>query len=395
MIKKYKSVIAAVLATLFVIISLQLMFFGKYLKPILKLNQVMNLLDDKFYFNADKMLLTDYALAGMTIATNDPYTNYYNKEQFASYLNSGENSYIGIGVILSPTEDNKHLQVISAMEGSPGEKAGILSGDIIVEVNGEAVTADDLSAVAEKLRGKEKDIGVVVNLKVSRNAEETLDIAVEKSPILKDTVRSKVIDNGIGYIRINAFDRQDSSNRNSTDTFDEFKSEIDLLQSQGINKLILDVRDNPGGDVKVVSRIVDYLLPEGVIAYTEDKHGKKDYIYSDKNYIDMKIVVLANGGSASASEILTGALKDRQRAFVVGTKTYGKGIVQTIFPLSDGSGISITTSKYYLPNGACIHGIGIEPDFVVTLPEDINKPTSLLTDEEDTQLQKAIEVIGW
>ena len=393
MLKKYRTVLISVAATSALILGIQFLFFGGSLKSLLKINQVMNLLEDRFYYDIDEQTLTDYALTGMAVATNDPYTNYYSAEQYGGYLQSGENSYIGIGVVIGATEDNKNLQVISAMESSPGEAAGVKSGDIILKVDNEPVTADDLNEVADKLKGNSENIGDSILLTVMRDSE-TLEIEVKKDVIEKDTVKSRMLSDSIGYIRISSFDRHDSNNEDSSDTFDEFKYEIDNMAVEGIKKLVLDLRDNPGGDLKIVSKIADYLLPEGIITYTEDKYGKQEYIYSDENYIDMEIVVLVNGGSASSSEILTGALKDHDRAVIVGTKTYGKGIVQTIFSLSDGSGISITTSKYYTPNGVSIHEIGIEPDYNIELPEDITKASSLLTYEEDIQLQKAVELLN-
>ncbi len=388
--KRYKTIIITAAVTGIAVLGTQFLIFRDNIGKLLKINQVLSLLKDDFYFDVDENKLTDYALAGMAVATDDPYTNYYSSEQFGRYLGSSENSYIGIGVVIGIADDGESIKVVSVMENSPGENAGLLAGDIILEINGEKPESGNLNSAADKLKGN--DIGSEVMLKV-RRGNEKLNITVHKDSIEKDTVTSKLLSDSIGYIRISAFDRRNSADKNSEDTYDEFKAEIDSMQQQGIKKLVLDLRDNPGGDVKVVSEIADYILPKGVITYTEDKHGKRDYIYSDENCIDMDMAVLVNGSSASASEILTGALKDYNKAKVVGTKTYGKGIVQTIFHLKDGSGISITTSKYYTPNGVCIHGIGIEPDYNVPLPEGIKKQSYLLEYDEDTQLQKAVEIL--
>lgn len=390
--KKYKTIITTALITAGCIVGVQMFLFGSNLSELLKINHVINLLKNEFYFDTDETKLTDYALAGMTVATDDPYTNYYAAEQFSGYLGNGENSYVGIGVVMGISEEGENLQVVSVMENSPGESAGVLRGDKIIEINGERVTSADLKTAAEKLKGGGDEIGSKVQMKILRDGKES-EVFLMKDRIEKDTVKSKMVKDSVGYIRISAFDRKNSADKDSEDTYDEFKKEIEKMQNNGIKKLVLDLRDNPGGDMKVVSEIADYILPEGVITYTEDKKGKREYVYSDETFVDMDMVVLVNEGSASASEILTGALKDYQKAKIVGTKTYGKGIVQTIFHLSDGSGISITTSKYYTPNGVCIHGIGIEPDYIVPQSENVQKASYLLEYDEDLQLQKAVELL--
>ncbi len=199
-----------------------------------------------------------------------------------------------------------------------------------------------------------------------------------------------MLEDGIGYLRITGFESK--TDNNSQDTYDAFIEHISALKTAGMEKLVIDLRDNPGGDLNVVCKIADEFLPKGIITYTEDKNGKRSTIYSDDKAVDIPIVILVNGGSASASEVLTGALKDYEKATVIGTKTYGKGIVQTVYPFSDGSGMSITTAKYYTPGGTCIHKIGIEPDITVELNTD--KAISELEVNEDTQLLKAIEVLS-
>ena len=194
-----------------------------------------------------------------------------------------------------------------------------------------------------------------------------------------------MLKNNIGYIKITGFESK--LERTEKDTYDEFVENLLGLKEAGMEKMIIDLRDNPGGDLRVVCNIADAILPKGVITYTEDKYGKQEFIYSDKEELDIPIVVLVNGGSASASEVLTGALKDHKKATVIGTKTYGKGIVQGVFPFSDGSGMSITTARYFTPSGVCIHEIGIEPDITVELNTQ-NGNTG------DTQLKKALDVLS-
>ena len=225
---------------------------------------------------------------------------------------------------------------------------------------------------------------------MEREGTGKFDITVTREKIEKISVKSKMLANNIGYVRITGF--ESSGEPGSQNTYDEFKENVEALKSAGMSKMIIDVRDNPGGDLSVVCKIADMILPKGIITYTEDKHGKRTTISSDSNELDMPMAILVNGGSASASEILTGALKDYGKATVIGTKTYGKGIVQTVYPFTDGSGISITTAKYYTPNGVCIHQIGIEPDITVEMDND--KAIWELTAEEDVQLQKAIETVS-
>jgi len=386
--KKYKTIILSIVFTLIFVFLAEGLFLGKHLKSVLKLTQVIQLLDKNFYFALNEEDLVDYAITGMTLATEDEYTNYYSASDFKKYINSSQNTYVGIGVIIAAAENNENVEIISVTADSPSEKAGIKCNDWLIAINGEEVFADDLDAVAEKIRGKGEDIGKSVILTIKRNSE-LFEIEVNKSSIEKDTVQSKILFDDLGYIKINSFDRKDKTDNSSTDTFDEFLSEMKYLNDKNIKKLVIDLRNNPGGDLDVVSAIADYFLPECVITYTENKQGKKEYIYSDEECVDMEIVVLVNENSASASEILTGALKDWDKAEIVGTKTYGKGIVQTIFSLGDGSGMSVTTSNYYPPGGVCIHGIGIYPDYVIDFPE-YNAMTPI---EEDLQLQKAIEIL--
>lgn len=383
-VKKYKQIIITSVVSVTATIGVFGLIFGGTIRPFLKFHEVRSLLSDKLYYDIDRDKMLDYALTGMTIATDDPYTNYYPKTQFQNFLSSGENSYIGIGIIIGVSENNENLKILSIFKDSPGEKAGLLDGDIILSINGQEVNSDDLQSVSDIIRGEKNQVGTTVLLKIQRGSD-VIDVSVDKEIIVKDTVTSREIDENIGLIKINAFDR---SVDDTPDTFDEFKEELKALVSKNIRKIVLDLRDNPGGDVEVVAKIADLLLDDGVITYTENKDGKKDYFKSDKNKVDVEIVVLVNEYSASASEILTAALKDRNATKIVGTKTYGKGVVQTIYTLSDGSGISITTSQYFSPNGDSIHKVGITPDYIVQMPDE-----SLSGTDKDVQLNKAIEIL--
>lgn len=376
-----KSIFLSVFFTVLFCVGCITVFFGSNIKSILKIHRVLTLMDNEFYFDFDKDKLIDYALTGMVIAADDPYSGYYSEEKFGNYLNNTENSYIGVGIVVGVSENNEYLEVISTMKDSPGEAAGLESGDLIIEAGGRKIFAEDMNYLVDLLRGKDEDVGDSVSLMIKRG-DEIFNISLEKDKIDKDTVKGEILEDEIGYISISGFDRK--KDEYSPDTYDEFKAEVEKIKGKNIDKLIIDLRDNPGGDLEVVSKIADYILPEGIITYTEDKHGKRNTIYSDKEYLDMDMVVLVNGGSASASEVLTGAMKDYDAAYIVGTTTYGKGIVQTVYSFEDGSGISLTTSKYFTPAGICIHETGIEPTCVVEPSEDT---------DVDAQLEKAIEIL--
>jgi len=273
------------------------------------------------------------------------------------------------------------------MDNSPAEKAGIRAGDILRAVDGEEFYSSQILDASQKLKNGE--IGSEVIVTIEREGKGTFDLTVIREKIIKETVTSKLINEDVGYIRISEFDY--NKERENNNTADEFKEHFNALKTAGMEKMIIDLRNNPGGELSVVCDIADMLVPKGIITYTEDKRGRRETYKSDKNECDMPIVLLVNGGSASASEVLTGALRDYGKATVVGTKTYGKGIVQTVIPFSDGSGMSVTIAKYYTPNGECIHEVGIEPDIVVEM--DTDKTISDLEYNEDIQLQKAVELL--
>lgn len=351
-----------------------------------KITMVKKMLSEYSLFEADEEKIADYASMAMAAAVDDPYTVYYPKEEFSSYKDNIMSTYIGIGATLGANTEKNQLVVVSPMEDSPAEKAGLKSGDEIVAIDGKQYEANQLSEAATYLKKGDEGSGVVITVK--RDGEQ-FDISVTREKIIKNSVKSKMLDGETGYLRITDFESK--SDNASKNTYDEFCEHLTALQSAGMKKLVIDLRDNPGGDLNVVCNIADVLLPEGLITYTEDKHGKRVTVNSDANCVDIPIAVLVNGGSASASEVLTGALKDNGKAVVVGTKTYGKGIVQTVYPFSDGSGMSVTTAKYYTPSGVCIHQIGIEPDITVEAVSD--KAVSDLTAEEDVQLKKALEAL--
>lgn len=310
---------------------------------------------------------------GMMAGLGDIYTCYYTPDEYASFMESSNGNYSGIGAMLSQDYSTGIITVVQVFEGSPAEEVGLQPDDILYKVKGEEVTGQDLSLVVTDLKGEE---GTAVDISVMRGTEE-IDLTVTRRKIEVPTVESRMLTDIIGYIGITEFDDV---------TDDQFLSALDELKEEGMQDLVIDLRNNGGGLVDVTCNILDELLPKGLIVYTEDKYGNRQEEYSDaEHYFDGKMVVLVNGNSASASEIFAGAIKDYGVGTLIGTQTFGKGIVQSLFPLSDGSAIKITVSRYYTPAGNNIHEVGIAPDIV------LDKDTE---SADDNQLQKAIEVLS-
>lgn len=323
--------------------------------------------------------------SGMVNYTTDQYSYYIPAESYEDFVSGTSGEYVGIGIVVS-VDENENIAIQYVMEGSPAEAAGILPGDILVAVDGVEASLENYYDVIDMVKGEE---GTTVDIKIYRPDQAlTLEKTVERANIDTVTVSSAMMDDGIGYIRISEFDSV---------TYDQFKAALNELNSQGMKGVIMDVRDNPGGLLTSVTAVLDELLSEGIITYTEDKYGNKEYEYSTGDGIDIPVVVLTNGLSASAAELFTAALKDRGVGSVVGETTYGKGIVQTTFPLSDGSAVKITTAKYYTPSGVCIQGVGVEPDYEIKALPDFELPymasgTAELSDN-DIQLDKAVEIL--
>lgn len=323
--------------------------------------------------------------SGMVNYTTDQYSYYIPAESYEDFVSGTSGEYVGIGIVVS-VDENENIAIQYVMEGSPAEAAGILPGDILVAVDGVEANLENYYDVIDMVKGEE---GTTVDIKIYRPDQAlTLEKTVERANIDTVTVSSAMMDDNIGYIRISEFDSV---------TYDQFKAALDELNSQGMKGVIMDVRDNPGGLLTSVTAVLDELLSEGIITYTEDKYGNKEYEYSTGDGIDIPVVVLTNSSSASAAELFTAALKDRGVGSVVGETTYGKGIVQTTFPLSDGSAVKITTAKYYTPSGVCIQGVGVEPDYEIKALPDFELPymasgTAELSDN-DIQLDKAVEIL--
>ncbi|MDD6763689.1 MAG: S41 family peptidase [Clostridiales bacterium] len=355
-----------------------------------KLNAVNSYLKNNYlYDDYDEEKMSDDAVAAYVEALDEPYTHYYSSEEFDSYLSGVEDSYVGIGVVISVDEDSNKIVIIAPTEDSPAYEAGLLPGDYILAVDGTEYSGEQMDACVSAIKGGKE--GTSVKVRIEHDGEQK-EYDIKRRQISAKSVKTEMLEDNVGYVRITSFNTNEEGAEENT--FTEFKEQVDSLSAQGMEKMVIDLRDNPGGVLDVVCDIADYLLPEGVITYTETKNGDKEEYRSDKNELNIPMAVLINGNSASASEILTGALKDYGRASVIGENSFGKGIVQSVYPFYDGSGMSMTIAKYYTPNGVCIHGVGIAPDYEVKLPEEYKDYyASSVPHQDDTQLQKALEIL--
>lgn len=332
---------------------------------------------DAYYLEEENVAdVKEGVYKGMVDALGDPYSVYFTKEEYDAFKESYTGEYCGIGASLLQDAETGIITIVKAFDGSPAKEAGMMTDDILYKVNGEEVTGQDLSEVVSKVKGVEN---TTVNITIVRENEE-IEMEVTRKTISIPTVESKMLDDNIGYILISEFDEV---------TTTQYAEAYNSLKSQGMKSLIVDLRNNPGGGLSVVAQILDSILPEGMIVYHEDKNGQREEFKSDEEHkIDIPLVVLVNGNSASASEIFAGAVKDYGIGTLIGTKTFGKGVVQQMLDLGDGSAMKVTISKYYTPSGICIHGTGIEPDIKLEFDAEAYKK-----DESDNQLQKAIEVL--
>ena len=344
----------------------------------LALSKIRMIMENRYIGTLDDEKMIEGAIKGYVSGVGDEYTEYYTPEEMSDQLEVANGNYVGIGIYMLVDSNNGKIVVSEAMKDSPAEKAGIKSGDIITKVEGEDVTKDNVSEMSNKIKGEE---GKKVKLEIQRG-EETLTLDVERKKIVVSHIDTRVIEDNIGYIEITDFDGGAAA---------EFEKKYKELEEKGIKSLIIDVRGNGGGVVDESIEILELLCNKGdTLLITIDKQNKETVTKSTKNQkIKLPVVVLTNGYSASASEIFAGALKDNNRAKLVGTKTYGKGVIQTLIKLSDGSGLKMTTEEYYTPNKNKINKVGIEPNEKVKLPTDIKE----LTDDNDTQLKKAIEML--
>jgi len=357
------------------------------IETIKKFNEARSILQNSYYENIDTNKLVEGAITGMADSLKDPYTVYYNKDQMKWFMDmqkTTENEYVGVGLPIM-LDKNGIVTVLEPFDDSPAKAAGIKQGDKILKIDGKDITGiKDDTLVASMIKGPENTETVLTILRESENS--TIDIRiVRKKIVAKLNIRSEMLDSNIAYIKLKMFDENISKN---------FISQLNKLVDKGAKSLIIDVRDNPGGLYNEVVSLADRLLPKGTIVYTEDRKGKKVVQPSDATQLDIPIVVLTNGNSASASEILAGAIKDFKKGQLIGTKTFGKGLVQSTYIFDDQTGLKVTIARYFTPSGVCIHGEGIKPDIEVKLDDKyINTSVSAIPREDDLQLQKAIDVL--
>ncbi|MGL4912023.1 MAG: S41 family peptidase [Romboutsia sp.] len=311
---------------------------------------------EDFYQKPKDDKLVTGAIKGMFSGLEDPYSQYYTKGEFDRLKEQTSGSFVGIGVFISPSSDDDYLTVISPIEGSPAEKSGIKAGDKILKVDGKAVSAKHSDEAIGMIKGKK---GTSVELTLIRDGKE-FNVKVTRDEIISKSIDSKMLEDGIGYIQITSF---------SENTYKEFKTALDTLKNNGLKGLVLDVRDNGGGLLNICQDIADELIGEGTIVYTKDNKGNTEYLKSDKEKLGLPMVILTNENSASASEILTGAIVDNKAGISVGTTTFGKGLVQSVRELKDGTGYKLTTAQYFTPSGDYINGKGIKPNIEEKDPE--------------------------
>lgn len=369
-----------------------------------KIELMQQIINEEYLFEEDTEQVESGIYMGMMAGLGDPYSVYYTEEDFTELMeNSIEGEYCGIGAMISQNRETMMMTVIRVFENTPSAEAGMLPGDVIVAVDGQDVSGMELDlVVGSYIKGEEN---TDVTVKVYREStEEYVDLTMTRRPIETPTVEHEMLENQVGYILVTQFEGN---------TAKQFQEAVEDLESQGMEKMVIDLRNNPGGLLDEAVKMAAYLLPDGTIVRTEYKNGDSDEYFSkdgtiqavnsagrefsqypieDGHELDIPIVILADGNSASASEVFAGAMRDYDRAVLVGTTTFGKGIVQSVIPFTDGDAIKLTTAHYFTPSGQDLHGKGLEPDVEVELDEELRQK-AIVSLEEDNQLQKALEVL--
>ena len=360
-----------------------------------KTEEIEGIIDKYFYFDQDDDKREESYYDGIMKGLDDPYSVYYTQEEYEKLMEEDSGEFEGIGATVSKDNEKGTIYIVKPIVGSPAEKAGLLPDDVIVAVDDLDVTSDmELDYVVDHIRGEK---GSKVTLKIYREGEpDFLFIDIVRDTITNTTVSYEMLDNSIGYIQIEQF---------VENTPELYENAIDDLMSQGAKGLVIDLRNNPGGLLKAVIEMADYVIDDskvadgasqaGLLLQTKDKDDNilEEYSCDDKHSIDLPIAVLVNGNSASASEIFSGCLKDYGVAKIVGTTTYGKGIVQSVMKLKDGSAVKLTIAQYFLPSGTAVHKVGVEPDVEVELNDDQKRKITIEHDK-DNQLQEAIKQLG-
>lgn len=349
---------------------------------VAKINELAAYINLYYYDETDTEALKSGMYAGLLSGVNDKYSTYYTAEEYEQSQIGMTGKYYGIGAGLTQDIKTMVVTVNKIYDGTPSKDAGLLKDDVILSVEDVEATSMELSELVQLIRGEE---GTTVHLEVYRPATgENLSFDVERANVTLPSVASEMLTEEIGYIRIESFE---------TDTAAQFETALAQLENAGMHSLVIDLRYNGGGLVDSVVQILDDILPEGLLVYTEDKYGnRQEYKSSGETHFDYPLAVLVNEDSASASEIFAGAIKDYEYGTLIGTKTFGKGIVQSLFKLSDGDAVKLTTAKYFTPKGNYIHGVGIEPDIELEY-EYLNPDGQSYEMQYDNQIQKAIEVL--
>ncbi len=355
--------------------------FGGNIIGLLKLSYATKLLNALYYEDVDIVEAGNMAIAGAAASTGDPYTGFIWGDEAEQYLEDVEGNYCGVGLYIENDINEYPIYIfVSPIAGSPAEEAGIATGDKILMIDGQTYTGMQISEASDYMRGEE---GTDVTLTIRAAIDGTTrDVSLTRSKIVIESVSSEMLENSIGYISITQF---------TEDMSDNLEKQLKKLKKEGMTSLIIDLRNNPGGLLDEAIDAISLFVPENeIITYTLDKYeDRKDFYSSDCEKYTLPIAILINGGSASASEVLTGALNDYDIATVIGEKSYGKGVVQSVVPVFDGI-MTVTTARYFTPNGVCIHGEGIEPDIEIELSPEKTIRLSDLPYEEDVQLQAAV-----
>lgn len=345
-----------------------------------KLSTIINVIENYYYQDVDSEALVNGIYKGVVSSLEDPYSEYYTADEYKDLMATLTGNYAGIGALLQKNLETGAVTITKVYAGTPAEKSGLQAGDSIVSADGHLATDEGLDAFVQRIRGKE---GTDVELLISRNDEE-LTVTCTRASIATPTVEYKMLEGNVGYIAVSQFTEH---------TYDDFKAAYEDLENQGMTSVIYDMRNNGGGLVDSVVSMLDYLLPEGIVVYTMDKNGtREDYTSDATQQEPLPMVVLVNENTASAAEIFTGAIRDFKYGTIIGSTTFGKGIVQSTIPLSDGSALKLTTQTYYTPSGDSIHGKGIAPDIELEY-EFLGGEDDTYSTEFDNQIQKALEVL--
>jgi carboxyl-terminal processing protease len=354
--------------------------------PNTKISEIYDYVSRFSIMPYDKEAMLDNMYKGFLEGVGDPYTQYFNNETLSAFRARTDGVFVGIGVVILVEAEDAYVTIASVFNDSPAARAGLLPGDQIVRVNGTDVAGKPREDVVNMITGPEDSTVEITVFRPSDN--NRIDFEITRAKVEVPSIFHKMhytdSEETIGYIRIESFDRA---------TPGQFDAALAELYADGMNGLIIDVRNNPGGLLCAVNEITDRLIPEGIIVYTINAAGKRENSYSGASFLGLPLVLLVNERSASASEVLSGAVRDTETGTLVGVQTFGKGIVQNLLPLSDGTAIKLTVQRYYTPDGESIHGVGIEPHITVEMCETLSRRIGDLEPEEDIQLQKALEVI--